>query len=95
MGGVSLTFSNASFSQNFFTPAHDQETWNKNNFSTEVFVQILIEICTLDADTEPFCVTIACDDIQTHAHKIISKLICTLQEIKYYTLKPFEKWSKI
>ena len=57
----------------------------------KILVQILIDICTLDAVTEPSCVTIACADIQTHAHKMISKLICTLQETKYYTLKPFEK----
>ena len=75
MGGVSSTFSNTSSSQNFFTPAHDQETWNKNNFSTGVFVQILIEICTLDADTEPSCVTIACADVQTYEHKVIDYLV--------------------
>ena len=34
-------------------------------------------IWILDVVTEPSCVTLACDDIQTHAHKIISKQIST------------------
>ena len=50
-------------------------SWKGNNLSSEVLVQILIEICTLDAATEPSCVTIACADVQTYEHKVIDYLV--------------------
>ena len=51
-------------------------------------------IWILDVVTEPSCVTLACDDIQTYAHKIISKQISTALK-KRITKKPKDIKSKV
>ena len=61
---------------NFFTPTRDQENWKENNFRTEV-LSTDSQRYEHYVDLESSGVTLACDDIQMHAHKMISKQICT------------------